>query len=109
MIIEMRTYTLRPGTTAEYFRIYEAEGLALQRSILGNYLGSYRSEIGPLNQVVHLWGFDSLDERQSRRDRLAADPQWQRAVALFIGFFVAQESKILLPAAFTGPIAMVEA
>ena len=96
MLLEMRTYTLKPGTMSEYFKIYEEQGFAVQRRILGHFIGSFRTEIGPLNQVVHLWAFKDLNDRAERRNRLAADPQWQRAVEAFIGFFVAQESKILL-------------
>jgi len=40
MIVEERIYTLQPGTTAEYLRLYEAEGMAIQVPILG------RMEIG---------------------------------------------------------------
>lgn len=101
MILEMRTYTLKPGTMAEYFKVYEAMGFELQKRILGHFIGSFRTEIGPLNQVVHLWAFEDLNDRSARRDRLAADPQWQKAVASFIGFFVEQESKILLPSSQT--------
>ncbi|MDB5998457.1 MAG: hypothetical protein JWP52_156 [Rhizobacter sp.] len=101
MILEMRTYTLRAGTMAEYFKVYEAQGFAVQKRILGHFIGSFRTEIGPLNQVVHLWAFKDLNDRTERRDRLAADPQWQRAVEAFVGFFVTQESKILLPSSQT--------
>ena len=101
MILEMRTYTLHPGTMADYFKAYEAEGFDVQRRILGHFIGSFRTEIGPLNQVVHLWAFKDLNDRTERRDRLAGDPQWQRAVSAFIRFFVAQDSKILLPSSQT--------
>ena len=101
MLLEMRTYTLRPGTMAEYFRIYEEQGFAIQKRILGHFIGSFSTEIGPLNQVVHLWAFKDLNDRADRRGRLAAEPQWQQAVAAFIGFFVAQESKILVQSSQT--------
>lgn len=31
MLVEQRTYQLRPGTTHEFLKAYEAEGLALRR------------------------------------------------------------------------------
>ena len=47
MIVEMREYTLAPGKVPEYFKLYEAEGMAIQREILGRNLGYYSTEIGP--------------------------------------------------------------
>ena len=101
MILEMRTYTLHPGKMAEYFKVYETQGFEVQKRILGGFVGSFVSEIGPLNQVVHLWAYQDLNDRSARRAALAADPQWQQAVKNFIGFFAAQESKIMTPSAHT--------
>ena len=101
MILEMRTYTLHPGKMAEYFKVYEAQGFEVQKRILGGFVGSFVSEIGPLNQVVHLWAFRDLNDRAARRAALAANPQWQAAVTNFIGFFAQQESKILNPSSRT--------
>ena len=67
MIVEMRTYTFRPGAAPTFFKIYEAKALDLQRSILGNLIGYFTSEFGELNQTVHLWGYDGLDDRRQRR------------------------------------------
>lgn len=107
MILEMRTYTLQPGKMSDYFRVYEAKGFAIQKDILGHFVGSFVTEIGPLNQVVHLWAFQDLADRTVRRAALAANPQWQAAVAEFIGFFATQESKILLPSSQTRLLDMV--
>jgi hypothetical protein len=67
MIVEMRTYNVQNGATAECLRVYEAEGLAIQKKVLGNLIGYFYSEIGPLNQIIHLWGFKDLNDRQQRR------------------------------------------
>jgi len=65
MIIEMRTYLLKPGTTAAFEERF-AEGLTarLQFSRLG---ALWRSEVGTLNQVVHVWPYErSLSPRWKR-------------------------------------------
>ena len=41
--------------------------------ILGHLVGYYGVEVGGLNQVVHLWAYDSLDDRAKRRAELWAD------------------------------------
>jgi hypothetical protein len=77
MIVEERCYTLKPGTVALYYQDYDPRGLRIQRRILGNLIGYFHTEIGELNQVVHLWGYESLAERERRRALLAADTEWQ--------------------------------
>jgi hypothetical protein len=101
MIVEMREYTLAPGKVTEYFKLYEAEGMAIQREILGRNLGYYSTEIGPsVNQVVHLWAYQSFDDRVTRRRQLGADPRWQAYVAKIRPMIVAQANRILTPAPF---------
>lgn len=97
----MRTYRVRPARMAEYLALYEAEGLRLQRQVLGGLLGAFTTEIGPLNQIVYLWGYDCADERNRRRAELAAMPDWQAYVAAVRDFFVEQDSQLLAPTAFS--------
>jgi hypothetical protein len=101
MIVEMRTYTLKPGTAAEYLRLYEAEGLATQTRILGRLLGYYSSETGDVNQVVHLWAYEDFADRKARRAALFQDPAWLAYIPKIVSLLVTQESKILNPARFS--------
>ncbi len=100
MIVEERIYTLHPGQAPAYIRAYEAEGMAIQKPILGRMVGYYRTEFGPLNQVIHLWAYESLAERAERRARLEADERWRAYIAKVRPLIVAQENKLLLPAPF---------
>ena len=81
MIVEMRTYTLALGATGRYFKLYAEKGLAVQKRILGHMVGYYAVEVGELNKVVHLWAYESLDERAKRRAELWADKEWLAYVA----------------------------
>lgn len=99
MIVEMRTYALHPGQQAAFLaRMHE--GIAIERPILGQLLGFYTSEIGALNQVVHLWGYASLAERERRRAQLAAAPAWQAFVPSVLPMIREMDSRILAPAPF---------
>ena len=101
MIVEMRTYTLKPGKVGPYLKLYEAEGQATQTRILGRLLGYYASETGDVNQVIHLWAYDDLADRQRRRAALFADPVWLAYIPKIVDLLVTQESKILNPATFS--------
>ena len=103
MLVEERTYTTHPGKYREYLALYEAEGLEIQHRILGRMVGYYYSDIGDLNQIVHLWAYTDLNERAERRARLLAEPRWQAYVARMLPLLQSQESKFLLPTPFFKP------
>ena len=58
-------------------------------------------KIGPLNEIVHLYGYESLDDRARRRKELSENTTWQKFISQAINFIEYQESKILLPAKFS--------
>ena len=101
MIVEERIYTLEVGKAPEFLRLYEQEGLAIQTPILGNLIGYFSSEIGELNLIVHMWGYESFEERTRRRAELMADAGWQAFVAKVRPLVLRQENRILVPAPFS--------
>jgi len=104
MIVEQRTYRFKAGKVPTFMAIYEEKGLEIQKRILGNLIGYFATEIGPLNETVHLWGYASLDDRAVRRAALMADEGWRAFLAEILPLLEMQETKILLPTGFS-PIA----
>jgi NIPSNAP len=100
-IVEQRTYTLYSGKVSEYLRLYEQEGLAIQQPILGHLIGYFSTDIGTLNQIIHLWKYDDMEDRTRRRAALSADPEWKAFVPKIQALILQQESKILIPAPFS--------
>ncbi len=79
MICEVRTYTLRPGTVAEFEeRFAKRLPLREKHSKLGAF---WHTEFGPLNQVVHVYPYDDLRHRTSVRAALAQDTAMQQLPA----------------------------
>ncbi|SIT37335.1 NIPSNAP family containing protein [Paraburkholderia ribeironis] len=101
MYYEIRTYKIKTGAVPAYLKLVEEEGIELQKRYLGELVGYFFSELGPLNQIVHMWAYPSLDEREARRQRLAADPAWQAFVPKIQALMETMESKIMKPAAFS--------
>jgi hypothetical protein len=103
MIVDLRIYTCRPNRMGEFVKLYEEKAWPLQKKYLGNCLGWYTTVEGPMNRVVHLWGYESQADREARRDAMAADPAWgvYLAEAAKRDLLVAMENRILKPTAFS--------
>lgn len=48
--------------------------MPIQMQILGKMLGYYFTEFGPLNQIIHLWGYEDFQDRETRRKAPFFDP-----------------------------------
>lgn len=101
MLYEIRTYTLRPGTVAEFeARFTKRKPLREKHSPLGAF---WHTEFGPLNQVIHVWPYEDLQHRTAVRAAMAKDPDLQQLPG-GRDLIVAQESNILIPAPFMRPL-----
>ena len=74
MVIDLRTYTMVPGRLGAWLKLYEAEGMPIHVRHLGQPIGVFTTDVGTVNQVVFLWGFESQGDRERRREALEADP-----------------------------------
>jgi hypothetical protein len=101
MVIDYRGYTLIPGTVDQFLELFKTEGLDIQIEILGNFLGIYRTEIGRVNEIIHLWGYENALERQRRRDILFQDPGFIEYVAKARKLILSQDVRLLTPADFS--------
>ncbi len=99
-IVELRTYDLQPGSHPEWLKIYQDSVVDLQQEILGHRFGYFHTELGPLNQIVHMWAYDSLDDRARRRAELTSRPEWAEFTPKVRPLLQKMESKILIPAPF---------
>ena len=101
MLYEVRTYTLQPGTVAEFeSRFAKRHPLREKHSKLGAF---WHTEIGALNQVIHAWPYEDLNHRAAVRAAMAEDSE----LAQLPGgrdLIVAQESEIMVPASFMHPL-----
>ncbi len=82
MIYEFRTYTLKPGAIPDVEALFEK---ALpHREKYSKLTAFWHTEIGMLNQIVHVWGYKNADERMRIRDEARQSPHWPPPVHEFI-------------------------
>ena len=97
MIHELRTYTLKPHKTADFLKLTRKVGFEL-RTKHSKCLGYWTTEIGELNQAVHLWEYEDFAHRTQTRAALAEDKEWQKQyVREATRCHLHQESEVLIP------------
>jgi hypothetical protein len=96
MIFEIRTYGLKPGSLAEVEKRFgEAYGVRKKHSELAAF---WHTEIGSLNQIIHVWPYQDLAERARVRAAAAKEPGWPPKLAEFV---VDMQSEVVTPFAFS--------
>ena len=95
MIYEFRTYTLKPRSLAEVEKRYgEAYEYRKKYSPLAAF---WHTEVGPLNEIIHVWGYKDLAERARIRAEAAKDANWPPKIREFV---IDQNVEILTPFPF---------
>ena len=100
MIYEVRTYALTPGSV-EGFEDSFAKALP-HREKYSKLGGLWHTEFGPLNQVIHMWPYENLEDRDRVREEAGKDPNWPPKTDDSI--YVSMESEIFTPAPFMRPL-----
>ena len=92
MIYEMRTYDLKPRALPEVIKRF---GEAYEkRKKLSPLAAFWYTEIGPLNQVIHVWPYADLAERTRIRAAAVAGGDWPPKIGEFI---VSMRAEIMQP------------
>ena len=78
MIYELRTYTLKPGTAPIVAKNSGTVARDIRGDDYGKLEGYWLTEIGPLNQVMHLWSYADLNERAEKRAALSQNSRWSK-------------------------------
>jgi hypothetical protein len=101
MIYEMRTYDVKPGMLNTYLKLFNDVGMP-ERKPHNNLVGFWFTEFGELNQVVHIWQYDSLAHRAQLRAELMQNPKWATDfLPIAMPMLDRMSSVILTPAAFS--------
>ena len=103
MIIDHRTYTFRPGTVQKWLDKYESDGLPIQRKYLGEFIGMFTTEVGNLHQIVFMWAYETLGDRERRRAQMESDPDWKTFIQQIweLDAIVEQNIKMLRPVSYS--------
>ncbi|MGE5268526.1 MAG: NIPSNAP family protein [Thiohalocapsa sp.] len=94
MIVEFRTYRLKPGSVAEAEKRF-GEGLVNRTKV--SPLGAFwHTEVGPLNRIIHVWPYEDFAHREKIRSQKIEG--WPPKIQEFIE---EMNSEIFIPAPFS--------
>jgi hypothetical protein len=102
VLVDVRTYRVRPGKLPQELDLYAKHGLAPQIRHLGVPLAYLHAESGDLNTMVHLWAFEDAADRTRRRAAMMSDPEWVNYLKLAdeAAYLVGQRNSLMVPASF---------
>ena len=101
MIIDERTYTCHPGKVKAFLEVYERLAKPIQWPIVGEPIGFFTIDTGTLSQVVHMWKYENMADREQRRLKLSTAPGWSAYLEASMPLLSALENRILVPTSFS--------
>jgi len=108
VLVDLRTYTVRPGTMPAQIALYQKFGYPVQLRYMGEPHFYLIAETGELNTLVHGWVYENAGDREAKRAAMAQDPDWKVYLAENVKAdnIVAQRTSLMTPAPFAPPIPM---
>jgi hypothetical protein len=102
MLVDHRTYTVKPGTMAKQMALYQEFGFTPQKRHLGEPLAFLITESGEVNTYVHIWVYEDAADRAAKRAAMGADPDWQIYLQKTgeAGYLICQRNNLMNPAPF---------
>ena len=102
MIVDHRTYKVKPGTLNQQLAIYEKYAFPVQLKHLGAPVAFLTAETGELNTMIHLWAYESAADREQRRAAMAKDPGWGEYLKANAeaGYVVDMRTNLMVPTSF---------
>lgn len=76
MIIEMRTYRLKPGTRAEFVEIFRTRSMPAHREIGMKILGPFLS-VEDADVFFFMRAFPDLESREPMKEQFYEGPLWK--------------------------------
>jgi hypothetical protein len=102
VLIDHRTYTVRPGTMPAQVDLYSKLAYPVQLRYMGEPLYYLLAESGELNTMVHGWVYESAGDREAKRKAMQADPDWKVYLSenAKAGNIMQQRNVLMVPAPF---------
>jgi len=99
--VDERTYTLNYAQVPSYVEITKKMAMPIINRAGWKLIGYFSSVTGTINDVVHLWYWDSQAQREELQVKATSDPEWKTYQAANGHRIQKQESRYLVPTKFS--------
>jgi len=94
-LVDHRVYTIRLRKMAEFVDVFDRLAMPVLLATLGHPIGFWTSLVGPQNQFVHLWGYESLADYEQRSRARDLDPDFPAYLKASEHLIEAQETRLM--------------
>lgn len=95
-VYELRTYNLYVGKLGEATELYNNVGWPALEKYSDKLVGYFTSDVGALNQIVHLWKFTDDADRRTHWQQVFADADFMKFAIQFRPLILSQHNQLLL-------------
>lgn len=99
-VVDFRTYTMRRGGVPLFLQLTQKHVLPVHARHIGQPLGYFATDIGPQDEVMHLWAYEGLGDMEARRRARDHDPEWPSYAVASKGLIEKQETRVVRRADF---------
>jgi hypothetical protein len=99
--VDERTYTITYGQVPQCVALTKKLAKPIIERAGWQLIGYFASVTGTINQVVHLWYWDSHAQREERQGKAVSDPDWAIYQAANGQRMLKQENRYLVPTGFS--------
>ena len=101
-LTDHRTYTIALRKMPEFLEVFNRLAMPVLMQTLGHPVGFYTSLVGPQNQFIHLWAYESLEDYERRCHARDTHPDFPAYMAASGHLISAQETRLIKGVAMPG-------
>lgn len=94
-VVDFRTYLIHFDRMQTFLSTTQQFALDVMVRHIGPPVGYYQTIVGNLQQITHIWGYDSMADMETRRRARNADPDWVQYLDASHGIYERQETQVL--------------
>jgi hypothetical protein len=94
-LVNHRVYTIQVRKMGEFLEIFNRLAMPIQLRHLNPPIGMFTTEVGALNQFVHIWEYENYSDFEKRVAARNADPEWGAYLKATVSLIVAQEDRMI--------------
>jgi len=94
-LVDHRIYTIQLRKMNEFIEVFDRLAMPILLETIGHPVGFYTSLVGPQNQFVHLWAYESLADYEARCRARDTHPDFPKYLAASGHLITAQETRLI--------------